>query len=255
MKEEYYYCGECGAEVNEDDHFCSACGADLCTTETDEKETPLTIETIEPEEYIPEEQNRTVVLQKYSDEMSAEIAKQALNQKGISSIISKDDAGGMTPNLQYIYKVRLLVLSKDLKKAKEILNIGNKKDAFDGFDSAMFLGLRSVIYHVDNIDKGKDWYMRALGIAPYFDKPFYVGFDLGGFEIGLDPDLSETSVKQGGQIAYWSVSNIEEVFKHLILIGAQRHEDIKDVGDGALIASVVDPFGNIFGIIQESENN
>jgi predicted enzyme related to lactoylglutathione lyase len=255
MKDEYYYCGECGSEVNDEDRFCRICGADLNAADAGETETPAVHKTKEPEDSSPLDQNRTVVLQKYSDEMSAEIAKQVLNQQGISSIISKDDAGGMTPNLQYVYKVRLLVLSKDLNRAREILNIGNKKDSFDGFDAGMFLGLRSVIYHVDNIEKGKEWYMRALGITPYFDKPYYAGFDIGGFEIGLDPDLTDTSVKAAGQIAYWSVSNIEEVFKHLLLIGAQRHEEIKDVGDGVLLASVADPFGNIFGIIQESESN
>jgi hypothetical protein len=251
MKDEYYYCGDCGAEVGEDDQFCKSCGADLGASDgkTPEDKPPV-VET-EPEDDYQGDLNRTVVLCKYSDEISAEIAKQALNNKGISSIISKDDAGGMTPNLQFVYKIRLLVLEKDLKRAKQILNLEGKKDAFDEFNPGMFLGLRSVIYHVDNIDRGKEWYMRALGITPYFDERFYVGFNLRGFELGLDPDMTDTSVKQTGEIAYWKVSNIETVFKHLLLIGAQRHKDIEDVGGGLLMASVIDPFGNVFGIIQE----
>jgi|GEM_PF-394802 len=250
MKEEYFYCGGCGSEVKEDDNFCCVCGANLNAEEqSDDKLFVPEVEEIE-EEDISADQNRTVVLRKFQDEISAEIAKQALNEKGISAIISKDDAGGMTPNLQYVMRVRLLVLNKDLKRAKKILNLDEKKNSFDNFDSEMFLGLRTVIYHVDNIEKGKEWYSRALEINPYFDEPFYVGFNVGGYELGLDPDAENASIKQGGHVAYWGVSNIEEVFKHLIMIGAQRNEDIKDVGGGIMAASVIDPFGNVFGIIQ-----
>ena len=51
----------------------------------------------------------------------------------------------------------------------------------------MFLGLRTAIYHVDDIAKGKAWYAQVLGIEPYFDQPFYVGFNAGGYELGLQP--------------------------------------------------------------------
>ena len=59
----------------------------------------------------------------------------------------------------------------------------------------MFQGLRTVIYHVDDLEKAKAWYGKALKIKPYFDKPFYVGFNVGGYELGLDPDM--TGVKRG----------------------------------------------------------
>lgn len=250
MKEEYFYCGECGSEVREDDNFCSICGANLNSGNPESENITVPLVEEEEKDITPMELNRTVVLKKYPDEISAEIAKHVLDENGISAIISKDDSGGMTPNLQFVGRVRLLVFGKDLKRAKQILNIDNRKSPFDGFDSEMFLGLRTVIYHVDDIKKGKEWYSRALEINPYFDEPFYVGFNVGGFELGLDPDADSASVKQDGHIAYWGVSNIEEVLKHLILIGAQRHEEIKDVGSGILVASVIDPFGNIFGIIE-----
>ena len=51
----------------------------------------------------------------------------------------------------------------------------------------MFLGLRTAIYHVDDIAKGKAWYAQVLGFSPYFDQPFYVGFNVGGYELGLQP--------------------------------------------------------------------
>lgn len=250
MEEGYFYCGECGAEVNEEDNFCCVCGADLNKTSPDSGEDQLAVEKEEDKDLSPADLNRTVVLNKYSDEISAEIAKQVLDEHGISAIISKDDSGGMTPNLQYVMRVRLLVLNKDLKRARAILKITGKKNAFDSFDAEMFLGLHTAVYHVGDIEKGKEWYSRALEISPYLDEPYYVGFNVGGYELGLDTGTADNSLKQEGHTAYWGVSNIEDVFSHLILIGAQRHEDIKDVGGGIRIASVIDPFGNAFGIIE-----
>jgi catechol 2,3-dioxygenase-like lactoylglutathione lyase family enzyme len=52
----------------------------------------------------------------------------------------------------------------------------------------MLKGLRTAIYHVGDLDRAKGWYGEVLGKEPYFDEPFYVGFDVGGFELGLQPD-------------------------------------------------------------------
>ncbi len=96
----------------------------------------------------------------------------------------------------------------------------------------MFQGLRTVIYHVDNLEDAKAWYAKALGVEPYFDQPFYVGFNIGGFELGLDPDMSGVS-KGNNAVAYWGVkdaassyervneANIFEFFVriHLLLVG------------------------------------
>jgi hypothetical protein len=49
----------------------------------------------------------------------------------------------------------------------------------------MFLGLRTATYRIDGIEKGKAWYSRVLGLEPYFDEPFYVGFNVAGCELGL----------------------------------------------------------------------
>lgn len=113
----------------------------------------------------------------------------------------------------------------------------------------MFLGLRTVIYHLDNIDKAKTWYTEALGIQPYFDKTYYVGFNVGGFELGLDPD--STGISNGNNIVpYWGVENIEKTIAHLIDHGAKINNEIQDVGGGIRVAAVTDPFGNILGIIE-----
>ena len=114
----------------------------------------------------------------------------------------------------------------------------------------MFLGLRTAIYHVDDIDKGKSWYNSVLGIKPYFDEPFYVGFNVGGYELGLQPAENFSAEKADGVVAYWGVNNAEEALNRVIKLGATRHEDVQDVGGGIKVATVKDPFGNVFGIIE-----
>ncbi len=116
----------------------------------------------------------------------------------------------------------------------------------------MFLGLRTVLYHVKDIEQAKQWYSNILGIKPYFDQPFYVGFNVGGYELGLDPDPSGTSGKGTSVVAYWGVKNAEEALKELTNRGAKKHTDIQDVGEGIKVASILDPFGNVFGIIENS---
>jgi predicted enzyme related to lactoylglutathione lyase len=111
----------------------------------------------------------------------------------------------------------------------------------------MMQGLRTVIYPAPDIAKGKAWYSQVLERAPYFDQPFYVGFAVGGFELGLVPDA--TPGAQGGT-AYWGVPNAEVALARLIELGAQPHAPVTDVGEGIKVASVTDPFGNVLGIIE-----
>jgi predicted enzyme related to lactoylglutathione lyase len=114
----------------------------------------------------------------------------------------------------------------------------------------MFQGLRTAAYHVSDIDKAKDWYSEVLGIKPYFDQPFYVGFNIGGFELGLQPQESPATGKAAGVVAYWGVEDINSSFKRLLELGGTKHQEPLDVGEGIIVASVLDPFGNIFGIIR-----
>ena len=67
----------------------------------------------------------------------------------------------------------------------------------------MMLGLRTAIYHVPDLPRAKAWYAKAFGVAPYFDEPFYVGFNIGGYELGLDPDTSTVGPGARGVVAYW----------------------------------------------------
>jgi predicted enzyme related to lactoylglutathione lyase len=113
----------------------------------------------------------------------------------------------------------------------------------------MFQGLRTVVYHVDDLDKAKAWYTDLLGINPYFDEPFYVGFNVGGFELALDPDMN--GITRGNNlVAYWGVKEIDAEFKRVLELGAVKHTEVLDVGGGIRVATVLDPFGNLFGLIE-----
>lgn len=113
-----------------------------------------------------------------------------------------------------------------------------------------FLGLRTVIYPMDDLQAGKEWYSRVLGFPPYFDEPFYVGFNVGGFELGLNPDTSASKPGAGGPVAYWGVEDAGRALELLLKLGAREHSPLQDVGGGIRVASVLDPFGNAFGIIE-----
>jgi catechol 2,3-dioxygenase-like lactoylglutathione lyase family enzyme len=113
----------------------------------------------------------------------------------------------------------------------------------------MLLGLRSAFCYVDDIAAAKLWYTKVLGFVPYFDQPFYVGFNVGGFELGLVPKSAPMhDVPAKG--AYWGVKNIHAAYARLIELGAEPRLDVKDVGEGISVADVLDPWGNVFGIIE-----
>lgn len=114
----------------------------------------------------------------------------------------------------------------------------------------MFKKLRTIIYHVDDIVKAKEWYAKITGVSPYFDESFYVGFDISGNELGLDPDMTDVSSGEHS-VAYWSVDDIEKAVSSLIANGAGIVSNINNVGDGIRVAVVKDPFGNNVGLIEE----
>ncbi len=111
----------------------------------------------------------------------------------------------------------------------------------------MIQGLRTAIYPTPDLARGKAWYRQVLGHDPYFDEPFYVGFAVGGFELGLVPD-GQTGL--AGVQVYWGVPDAAAELARLTALGALVHEPVKDVGGGIKVASVRDPFGNFFGIIE-----
>jgi predicted enzyme related to lactoylglutathione lyase len=114
----------------------------------------------------------------------------------------------------------------------------------------MFQGLRTVIYWVPDVAAAKAWYTSAFGVAPYFDEPFYVGFEVGGYELGLHPYGDKTVRVGDSVVAYWGVPDIDAALRHILASGATPNDPINDVGHDIKVASVVDPFGNVIGLIE-----
>ncbi len=114
----------------------------------------------------------------------------------------------------------------------------------------MFQGLRTVIYGTTDLDAAKAWYSKVVAAAPYFDEPFYVGFNVGGYELGLDPNAAAGRSQAVGPVAYWGVANADSAFASLVGMGAAAISAVADVGDGIRVATLSDPFGNVFGIIE-----
>ena len=111
--------------------------------------------------------------------------------------------------------------------------------------------IRSVIYKVNDLAMAKAFYASALGRQPYFATPFYIGFDVDGQELGLDPDVSLLGPGPGGGVAYWKVADIHAVWKRLTTeLGGHPVELPHNVGGEILTAIVADPFGNLVGLIQ-----
>jgi lactoylglutathione lyase len=115
------------------------------------------------------------------------------------------------------------------------------------------LGLRTAIYHVSELAQAKEWYTNAFGTPPYFDEPFYVGFNIAGYELGLLPAEKGTGENSTGVVAYWGVSDVQMEFARFLSLGATAFEKPTNVGGDIVIASVKDPWGNVVGIIYNPE--
>ena len=111
------------------------------------------------------------------------------------------------------------------------------------------LGLRTTAYMVGDLKKANEWYANVFQTQPYFDEPFYVGFNIAGYELGLLPEQNPTTKKADSVLSYWGVNNIEKEYKHFINSGATEHEKPTNVGGDLMVASVKDPWGNIIGLI------
>jgi predicted enzyme related to lactoylglutathione lyase len=112
------------------------------------------------------------------------------------------------------------------------------------------LGLRTAVYNVSDLHEATVWYSIVLGIDPYFNEPYYVGFNVGGFELGLvpNPELDKEAKARSVEV-YWGVEDIQAKYDDLIDHGATTCEVPTDVGGGIFVASVFDPWGNLFSII------
>ena len=116
-------------------------------------------------------------------------------------------------------------------------------------DKLEILGLRTTIYKVGDIEPAKNWYANVFNTAPYFDEPFYVGFNIGGYELGLQPEETPTIDKAESVVSYWGVDDIQSVYNNFIEAGATENEKPYNVGGDLMTATVKDPWGNVIGLI------
>ena len=114
---------------------------------------------------------------------------------------------------------------------------------------ARFLNLQTCIYQVETLDEAKAWYTEVLGAPPYFDEPFYVGFSVSGYELGLMPGAAEAPEKPRVW-SYFGVADAQAEYDRLIELGGTALEPPHEVGGGIVVAAVRDPFGNPFGVIK-----
>ena len=114
----------------------------------------------------------------------------------------------------------------------------------------MLQGLRTLVYQVADLDAAKAWYSQVLGTPPYFDEPFYVGFNVSGYELGLQPRSPADATQAKDAVTYWGVASAAEAYTRLLALGAQEYQPVQDVGGGIRLGAVTDPCGNILGVIE-----
>ena len=120
-------------------------------------------------------------------------------------------------------------------------------------------GLATVNYYAADIKAAKKWYSELLGIEPYFERPdsehpAYIEFRIGDYQHELGIIDSKYAPKNatsglGGEMVYWHVDNVAATLEKLKAMGAMEYEPLTERGAGFITASVVDPFGNILGIM------
>ncbi len=109
-------------------------------------------------------------------------------------------------------------------------------------------GIKTIVYPVKDLAKAKVLDGELVGVEPYADEPYYVGFRVGGQEIGLDPNGHSQGMR--GPVNYWHVDDINKSLKALPDAGAEVQQEVRDLGGGKLIASVKDADGNATGLLQ-----
>jgi predicted enzyme related to lactoylglutathione lyase len=110
-------------------------------------------------------------------------------------------------------------------------------------------GIKTVLHPVSDVEKAKAVYSALLGVAPQTDSSYYVGFEVAGQHVGLLPGGGPQGLTS--PVAYWHVDDIEAKLADVTAAGATVKDAANDVGGGRVVASVIDPDGNILGLIQD----
>ncbi|HVP35380.1 MAG TPA: VOC family protein [Terriglobales bacterium] len=109
----------------------------------------------------------------------------------------------------------------------------------------MVRNVKLLVFPVRNLEKAKTFFSKFLGVEPYAESPYYVGYRVGEQEVGLDPN------SKAGPIGYVDVSDIKSSLEEMAKVGAEIVQDVKDVGGGLLIAQIKDADGNVVGLRQQ----
>ena len=124
----------------------------------------------------------------------------------------------------------------------------------------MLRGLVTISYWADDLKAARTWYSELLGMTPYFERPDsenpgYIEFRLGDYqdELGIiDRKYAPqgAAAGPGGVVVYWHVDDVAAMLEKLTAMGATIYEPLTPRGEGGWVtASVIDPFGNILGIM------
>lgn len=105
-----------------------------------------------------------------------------------------------------------------------------------------------IIYPASDVERAKNFFETLLGVEPYAESPQYTGFKTGEMEVGLVQQTPEN--RQSGGLAYVTVGDIHAALEALVAAGAQKLQEVTDVGYGLLVASVRDPEGTPIGLRQ-----
>ena len=118
----------------------------------------------------------------------------------------------------------------------------------------MLRGLTTISFYAADLEAAQRWYTELLGVEPYFTRPGYIEFRIGDYqhELGvIDSCYAPAGAATGpaGAVVYWHVDDVPATLEKLLSMGATEHDAVRDRGAGFITASVVDPFGNILGIM------
>ena len=121
----------------------------------------------------------------------------------------------------------------------------------------MLRGLTTVNFFADDLSAARDWYAELLGVQPYFVReiegaPAYIEFRIGDYqhELGfIDSRFAPPGETAGRTMTYWAVDDVQAAYDRLLSLGATAHQEVREQGPGFVTASVVDPFGNILGVM------
>jgi predicted enzyme related to lactoylglutathione lyase len=126
----------------------------------------------------------------------------------------------------------------------------------------MLRGMATVNFFADDMATAKQWYAELLGVEAYFERPgpdgspAYIEFRIGDYQAELGiidrrfAPYAGSAGEPGGAVIYWHVDDVQGTLDRLLAMGAVEHDPLTKRGDlGFVTASVVDPFGNVLGVM------